>query len=127
MSKLAPVEIKIINTTPEIVLTKCADGLWRDEYSTIWALPDADNVVDESNVCGVGLFSLPESFKGTRACKVHDYAYSSPAYQRFKTRKYTDTKMLKDLRDNGVHPVVAKAMWVTARIFGIFFWEGSKK
>ena len=123
-----PLEIRIIPTTPEIILYRGSDGLWYDQDGVIWALMETDSMKDSNNLCGISEYgALAGNFKGNSACTSHDYAYSSPAYQRFHTRREADAKLYKDLRQNGVHPIVAKTMWAVARVLGIFFWEGSKK
>lgn len=126
MSK-TPGEVKYLATNPPIKLTRGEDLLWYDDYGTCFALAEPAESDDEVVRCGIGLFSFDPSFAGTRACAPHDYAYSSPAYQKFKSRKEADLKMYNDLRKNGVHPKLATVMWGVARVLGGFFWEGSKR
>lgn len=81
-----------------IELTKGSDGLWRDADGGVYAYADAGSSVDDKSRCGVGIFSLPESSYLTPACAIHDYQYSSPAYQAFHTRQEADRALRRNIK-----------------------------
>ena len=109
-----------INKT--LKLTQGDDGFYRDESGVIYALPNTVSSLDEVTRCGVGILSLPENHKLTAACRAHDYAYSSPVYQAFHTRREAD-KMLERHAALLGYSATGKVFRVISRIFGSFFWE----
>lgn len=109
----------------KIPIFLCADGLWRDRYDVVYALRDASGVVDRVTRCGVGVFSLDPSHPLTDACGPHDFAYSSPAYQTFKTRAEADEYLESLVRqiDGGKFSWLASPFRWISRVFGGLFWE----
>lgn len=103
-------------------LTLGVDGLWRDDLNTIWALVDEHASVDPNTRCGVGWFSLPEAADANEICGKHDYAYSSPAYQAFHTRKEAD-EMLKQNLIAAHYPIIGPLFYRLSRWFGKKYWE----
>lgn len=101
-------------------LTLGVDGLWRDDLQTIWALTDDAASVDSIDRCGVGFFSLPEASDAD--CSSHDYAYSSPAYQAFHTRKEADEMLRRNLIA-AHYPIIGPIFYRFSRWFGKKYWE----
>lgn len=107
-------------------MVKDGRDVWMDDSKTIWAYVDAAATTDSVVRCGVYPFVLPETSVCSDAAKAHDYAYSSPVYQLFYTRREADDKLYEDLRCVGYSKPVAATMWALARIFGRLFWENKK-
>ena len=111
-----------------IELTENPDGFYHDDKGTIYSFTSADSSVDDSNHCGVGFFSLPDGHPLNAGCGSHDYAYSSPVYQAFHTRKEAD-KMLQSLLHQipgYSHSITPDIFYMLSRVFGGFFWENDK-
>ena len=110
-------------------LTKDVFGLWRDEHGVVWAITDSDLSVDSSNGCGVYPFALPdiEMFRElNRKCSRHDYMYSSPAVQHFKTRLEADEYLESLIAQDEYFSFVAKPFKWLCRIFGGRLWDNKK-
>jgi len=115
--------------TGMIKITLSDDMLWRSEDGTIWALADDTASVDSTVRCGVGLLSLPEDSPLTPGCKVHDYLYSSPAYQLFHTRAEADRylrRQIKLISGNRWYRVFAEPFKWLSEKFGGRYWENDK-
>lgn len=106
-------------------ITKCTDGLWRDADGTIYGLTDDENSVDIVIRCGVGWASLLEDSKYTDACKAHDYAYTSPAYQLFHTREEADEMLRKHTSLLGSN-LLGRVFHLVSRLLGKKYWENKK-
>ncbi len=104
------------------------DGLYADSSGTIWALSESKTSADVIDRCGVGDLSLSPNHPLTAARKVHDFMYSSPAYQVFHTRKEADEELerLANLVDFGRYSFWAKPLKWLSRLFGGKFWENNK-
>jgi len=112
-----------------IAIRKCLDGLWRSMDGTIWGFTEDTAVVDPVSRCGVGIFSLAAEHELTSGCQPHDYAYSSPAYQLFHTRKEADEMLLNNINLIGKskwYSVFAKPFYYFSRWFGGKYWENNK-
>src|SRR5689334_18422521 len=117
---------KVING---VELTKGEDGLWRDREGTIFGLAEDDADADPIVRCGVGVASLPVSDEWTPGCAPHDFAYSSPAYQRFHDRSEADEMLedhLKFVSTSRWRRALAPAAALAARIAGWPFWEWAR-
>ena len=63
--------------------------------------------------------------KGLRAAIVHDYLYSDTPGKPYAMNRYiADTIFYQQLKHDGVHPIKAKAMYLTVRAFGKAFYQG---
>ena len=92
----------------------------------MYALADDSRTLDPKVRCGVAPFALPESDEWTDACRPHDYAYSSPAYQTFNERSEADDKLELDLKLLSKGPIrrfLSPLAAGLARVFGWLFWE----
>lgn len=124
----------IVYSGNTVRLVKGADGLWRADNGTIFALTDNSASVDSVDRCGISIFSLPADLSITDACKAHDYAYSSPAYQLFHTRAEADEMLRRNIELLGEgkwYSILATPFYYLARIFGGFggklkLWENKK-
>lgn len=112
----------LVAGTQVVQIFKMPDGYWRDVWGTIFALRDDASSVDSVDRCGVGAFSLPSDVPVD--CAPHDYAYSSPAYQAFHTRKEADEYLRSLVRQApGVWSLLSAPFYFISRIFGGKFWE----
>jgi hypothetical protein len=108
-----------------IKLTQRPDGLWADDKGTIYALPE-DGQVDNVVRCGVGdTLSLNPDHPFTPACAVHDYKYSSPAYQKFHSRDEADKDLERDLKKLGASGFTARLFKKLSSWFGKKYWENA--
>lgn len=115
----------IIFRGKDIPIDMYSDGLWRDPQMTVLALQN-DKSADPITRCGVGpVFSLPVDYWMTPACKVHDYAYNSLAWQVFHTREETDALLtsIGNLLPGHEVSLTPEVFEVLARTFGERFWE----
>ncbi len=108
-----------------IELKRNENNLWVDDKNTIYAIPEKALSIDENDKCGVGFLSTPSNWTVNRDCKVHDYMYSSPAYQFFNTREDAD-QYLEKLIENDRQPILAKVFYFLARKLGFPLWENKK-
>lgn len=106
-------------------VTKRDDGLWYDQFGTVIALAEDKNSVDPIDRCGVGILSLPADSSLTDACRPHDYAYSSDAYQAFHYRQDAD-EMLDHLVAILGHPQLGELFEYLAHEFGASKWENKR-
>lgn len=107
-----------------VVLTKHEDGFWYDDEGTIYAYKDGVTA-DSVDRCGVAPIALPTwpFFQDVNdACAPHDFAYSSPVYQAFHTRKQADD-MLAALLTAERHPILGSIFEDIARLLGAKYWE----
>jgi hypothetical protein len=121
-------DIKWIATNKfgSIKIQRGADGLWRSLDGTVWAFADTP-VADSVDRCGVGIASLPSSSSLTESCKVHDFMYSSRAWQVFNTRRESDEYLATLISSTpGVASLLAKPFYFLTRVFGRLFWENKK-
>lgn len=104
-------------------------NLWVDPFGTVYAYAESDSVTDPVDACGVWPFRFPPGSPLDPGCKVHDFMYSSPAYQFFNTRAEADAYML------GLHTKATKQSWFKvfarpfhfiARWIGGRYWENEK-
>jgi hypothetical protein len=111
-----------------IYLYEDDEGLLSDLDGTIYALRNSQEGKDPDQ-CGVGLFSLPPGFKLSDACKVHDYMYESPVYQKEYTREDADKYLesaIEKIAGTSVYKLLAKPFRLLARLFGRGKWENAK-
>jgi len=103
-------KVHFINFKGETLsVVRLENGLWCDADGGVWAFADS-RVGDDSELrCGIGFLSLSQGSPLTRACAIHDYQYSSPAYQLFYTREEADRDLRRNIRQ------VSKGKWY--RIF----------
>jgi hypothetical protein len=108
-------------------LVKGSDDLWRDISGCVWALHDGVTA-DPVERCGVAPFALPDwpiFVKINDACKPHDYAFTSPAYQAFHT--FGDANVyLQGLQTAQGCPVLGEAFEEISDEFGAKYWENKK-
>jgi len=107
-----------------IEIIKNPAGLWLDREGTIYGLPE-DKSADNKTRCGVGFFSLPEDHALTDACRPHDYAYNSMAYQTFHSREEADKylrDLIKQVGRGKWYGVLAQPFYLVCRLFGRRFW-----
>lgn len=105
---------------------KFINGLWRAPDGCIFALADDKAVVDTIDRCGIGIFSLPAKHPLTAACKVHDYMYSSPAYQLFNSRRTADEylrRLINEVGEGHWYGWLADPFYWISRTLGARFWE----
>ncbi len=105
---------------------KYINGLWRGPDGCIFALRDDTATVDMIDRCGIGIFSLPATHPLTAACRVHDYMYSSPAYQLFNTREKADSilrQMISEIGEGHWYRWLADPFYWISRAVGTRFWE----
>lgn len=112
-----------INRT--VRLEQGEDGFYRDEAGVIYALPDKASSIDDVNRCGIGVLSLPKNMSINDACKLHDYAYSSPVFQAFYKREEADEMLRQHAAILG-YPVLGKIFKFISRIFGRKYWENKE-
>lgn len=108
-------------------LARGNDGFYRDALGTIFALRDDSDTMDLVDRCGIAPFAIPTWFERiTRACKPHDYKYSSFAYQAFYTRAEADAELERDVRTMAAGDwwriLGAPFRWIATR-FGGEAWE----
>lgn len=108
------------------------DNLWRSWDGTVFGLTDTGDFTVTDPRVGVGIFSFPRRFPLTKYAKIHDYTYSSPAYQAFHTRLAAD-RMLRDMiaLEPTWYRVFAKPFYRIVRVFGglrgkLKLWENPK-
>lgn len=101
----------------------CPDGNWRDTSGTIWALREDGVFTDSDPRCGKAPLTINRYADG---CAAHDFAYNSPTYQEFHTRKEADQNLKKHLLMVGAPKVVANLFYWIVRRVGGFFWENDK-
>lgn len=111
-----------------IQLNEIVKGRWFSKDGTEFALRDNSSSVDQVDRCGVGFVALPESDPITDACKVHDYAYSSPAYQAFHTRAEADAELVRlaKMVEGSLFSWAADILGALASAFGKRYWENKK-
>lgn len=114
----------------KIRLTKGTDGLWRSGRGTIFAYADDSHSFDLETRCGLGIFSLPADHPLTAACKAHDFATSSPAFQAFNSEadaNYILEKLIRQV-DDGRYKLLSKPMRIVAAVVGSILgvWENKK-
>ena len=103
------------------------DGFYRDATGTIYALRDDEDVADVIDRCGIGWASLPVRNPLNPGCRVHDYAYTSSAYQAFHTRKEADEYLRRLIAETpSKWSVLAWPFYWLSRIFGGKYWENKK-
>lgn len=112
-----------INRT--VRLKQKEDGFYYDDFGVIYALPDKASSVDDVSRCGIGVLSLPRGMSINDACKLHDYAYSSPVFQAFHTRKEADELLRQHAALLG-YPILGRVFKTISRIFGAKYWEDKK-
>lgn len=117
--------IKYIVFNKEVITVyKDIDGLWRDMSGTVYAFNESTASEDPINRCGVGFFSLPTTNPLTDDCTPHDYAYSSPGFEAFHTRKEADQYLESLIEENpSAWSILAKPFYWIARILGSRYWE----
>lgn len=101
-------------------------GLWIDNEGGVWAFADDDASTDPIIRCGVGLLSLPASHPLTRACKPHDFKYSSPEYQWFHTRSEAEADLERDAKTVRWWGWTAPILKFLAHTFGGSKWENER-
>ncbi|MBX9584730.1 MAG: hypothetical protein K2X87_30875 [Gemmataceae bacterium] len=110
-----------------IEITRGPDGLWRDDQGTVYALVDAAASADPVVRAGVGPLSLPADHWSTDGVRAHDFAFSSPTYQRSHARSEADRMLLDHLLlVAGERPgrrAAAYAFYGLSRAFSWLFWE----
>lgn len=99
------------------------DGLWRDADGGIYAIPEGADSADPHVRCGIGILSLPEHWQITIACRAHDYAYSTPAYQLTHTRSEADDMLETHIYLIEKSQFTAEVLADLARTYGSSFWE----
>jgi len=98
--------------------------MWQDEYGCVWNLtPEGLVPTDPDERCGVGVLSIPKSWKINEFCKVHDRMFSSKVYRTFNTQLAADIA-LKDALKLGQYPIAAKVFYNLVRAFGWLVWKG---
>ena len=111
----------------KIKQVKGPDDIWRDEDNTEYGYIDAGYYTDEKTRAGVGALSLPEEDPLSKAAATHDFAYSSPAYQKYHTREEADKMLEKSIEAlPGWRKLMAKPFYGIVRLFGSRFWENKK-
>lgn len=119
-----PDETKFIVFRGEVLtLTRAENNLWTDDEGVIFALVDDAASVDKEDRCGIHYLSFPSWHPLTAACKVHDYMYSSPAYQVFHTRAQADRYLGKLIRQIKYWWWLARPFEWLAHTFGKKYWE----
>lgn len=73
-----------------IIRDDSVDNLWRTEDGTVIALANTVNSIDKVDRCGIRFLSLSENHPFTDACRVHDYMFTSDAFQMFHYRHEAD-------------------------------------
>lgn len=104
--------------------------LWRSNDGCVYAFPENGASIDKNDGAGVGWLSwyswFPWAKKLNEWARRHDYIYSSPAAQVFKTRYEADS-YLKFLILIGAEgdgsAIVAQSFKQLSREFGARFWE----
>jgi hypothetical protein len=118
---MSVIETKYIHAGNRVIeLCKDKDGLWRSPSGTVFAL--AENYTPSEAQCGAGIFTLPKDSKYTPFCGVHDFMYSSPAYQAFHTRSEAD-EALRIMLSEARHTFIGRVFKFLSRIFGEDLWE----
>lgn len=125
--RYSPKYISFKNTLIE--LRYLDDGFWHSCDGTIFALADDSATLDPINRCGIGILSFNTDFPLTIDCRVHDYMYSSPAFQLFHTRSEADTWLQNLVIQTGEghwYKILAKPFRFLANLFGGRAWENEK-
>lgn len=110
-----------------IELSLGADGLYRDQDGTVFALRDDSASFDLIDECGVAPFTIKADEIVNDACKNHDWKYSSPAYQRYHTRNEADQGLRDAIAaDKSLWRFVAWPFFFISRMLGSDLWEDKK-
>lgn len=103
---------------------KGSDDIWRDDEGTEYGYTDPKYYTDDKTRAGVGVLSLPEDDPLSKSAAQHDYAYSSPVYQKYHDRKEADKALEERIEDlPGWRRFMSKPFYAITRIFGGLFWE----
>lgn len=122
----------LLYTTPKFLhykkeyrrIRKCRhDGLWRFDDGTIAGISEEGASVDTVDRCGVGILSLPSFLPITDACRPHDFAYSSKAYQVSHTRQQADAYLEFLTNQISWYSVLAEPFYYISRLLGARLWE----
>lgn len=98
--------------------------LWVDKFGTVYGIR-ADESLDSIDRCGVYPFSISNTPLDA-GCKVHDYMYSSPAWQYFNTRSESDAylkRLHEDATKRSGWRLLVQPFYYLARLLGGFAWE----
>lgn len=117
------------NLIKDTILTLGDDGLWRDDQGTIRAIADKGySSPDADNRAGYGIFSMPASHPCNGPAKIHDFEYSSPAYQKFHTRREADEELFQRLKQLPTErrSLLPYIFYGIVRLFGGRFWDNKK-
>lgn len=111
-----------------IELTRNSEGFWVDDFPTIYAFREKETSVDDKDVCGIGSFTLDKDDPRNAACKPHDYAYESPAYQAFHSRAEADfyLKQLLEQIPGYEGALTPELFYRITRLLGGGFWENKE-
>lgn len=114
---------RLLNAT----LYEREDGLWEDAKGTIYALTDPKLSVDTNNQAGVGIFVLPKGHFLSQAAPMHDYMFSSPAFQRYHSLAEANLWFLRNAAILGNGKRGARLWLGVARFalgrFSRYFWD----
>ena len=112
-----------------IELTRGYDNLWRDPEGCVYAFAELSEDDDPVDRCGVGVLSLSPKAPITYACKIHDYQYSSPAYQAFYSRGEADRQLRRNIKILGkgtMWGLLAQPFKTIVDIVGSRYWDNKK-
>ena len=112
-----------------IKITLGPDNLWRDEQGTIYGFIKDSYQKDKVTRLGIAPLVLPKKVRINDAAQAHDYAYSSPAYQEFNTRKEADKILeaqVEQLGHGTIWQALAKPIYWITRLLGGKYWENKK-
>lgn len=102
------------------------DNLWRSEDGTVFGLTYDGAFTVPDPACGAGIFELSTKHKLTKYCKVHDYMYSTPAYQAYNEREKADAALAKLVATDKRWGWIAPLFYVLTRVFGGSLWENKR-
>jgi len=122
-----PIYLAFRGETIQLNLTE--KGLWVDKEGTVYAFADLSTALDMDDGCGIKPFKFPKGTPLDAGCKVHDYLYSSPAYQFFHTRKEADEYLRflhKQATKGSIFRIFVEPFYRLSRWFGSGAWENKK-
>lgn len=117
-------ETKTING---ITIIKGDDNLWRDAAGTVYALEDPAFSKDDDVRPGVGGLGLPADHWSVDGIRAHDYAFSSPQFQRSYTRSQADRMLLDHMLsisgDSRAKRLTSYAFYGACRLASWIWWD----
>lgn len=127
---MKPVPVTVFRAVHGKTIRLQSDGRWLDEDGNEYGISEPNLSIDATVRLGVGAASLDPNHPLSPAATAHDFAYSSPAYQRSNPRSRADgllDQQMRELSGNKFQRhIVRPVLSALARIFGGIFWENDR-